>query len=261
MPIHQPDRNLHGEPQASHELPVSTPQGRTIVLPEGAEGLRALRTALCSHDPELQVAAARELQAHGNAAVAPLCEALADPNVEVRQAAAESLGEIADPRAIGPLTAALRQSLVGGSGRRQLWAGLLLVLVIVLLIGGYFWGMIGLHIGSGFFCVFNVWSQAAKRMSGRRNARSQVCRAISEALIGIAERHPSPQLRELLPELRALSADRIHQDQHARHASRAAAQRIEVLTEALKNLPISSHASIPDAATLPVTAGQPHDLE
>lgn len=265
MPSPQPDDAAPGEPRASREFPIAGPQGRTILLPEGEEALRSLRAALSANDPELQVAAARELRAHAGAAVPPLCDALSDPHAEVRRAAAESLGEIADPRAIGPLTAALRQSLVGGSGRRQLWAGLLLVFVIILLITGYFWGMIAWHIGGAFFGMFNIWIQAGKRvssrMSGQRSARSQVCRAISEALIRIAERHPSPQLRELLPELRALSADRIHQDQSARQASRAAAQRIDALTEALKNLPITSHASVPDPASLPVIAEQPRNPE
>jgi hypothetical protein len=213
--------------------------------------------ALASTETDQRVAAARELRVHAAAAVLPLCDALVDPHNEVQIAAAESLGEIGDPRAIAPLSTALRLGLIGGSGPRQLRAGLLLISVLILAVAGFLWGAIAWRIGGGFVGIFNLWVQLAIRHARRRGARSQVSRAISEALVRIAEQHPSPQLRELLPELRALSADHVYQDPGARRASRAAAQRIEALTDELKSLPISSRPAATDAASLPVAVSLP----
>lgn len=232
---------------------------RTVVLPQGKAAFDALCQSLENHDPEVRAAAAQELQAHPGAATAPLCAALNDPDERVRISAAESLGQLGDPDAIAPLTHALRQSLVGGSGQRQLMAGLLLILIVVVLVGGYLWGALVWRMG-GVMVISNVSARSVNRLARRRRARSEICRTISHALARIAEQHPSPQLREVIPELRALAADRIHHDQGARQASREAADRIDTVTERLKSLPVSSSSAPVDGKSLPLASGNPADV-
>lgn len=232
---------------------------RTVVLPEGKAAFDALCQSLENHDPEVRAAAAQELRAHPGAATAPRCAALNDPDERVRISAAESLGQLGDPDAIGPLTHALRRSLVGGSGQRQLVAGLLLMLIVFVLVGGYLWGALVWRMG-GVMVISNVFARSVNRLARRRRARSETCRTISLALARIAEQHPSPQLREIIPELRALAADRIHQDQVARQASREAADRIDSLTERLKSLPVSSSSDPGDSRSLPLVSGNPGDV-
>lgn len=90
-----------------------------------------------------------------------------------------------------------------------------------------------------------------------RKEVSKTCHAIAEALTRIVERTPTPDLRAILPELKAIAFDIVHQDKSTRAASRQAAQRIEALTEQLKNLPLPAAAPLSDAATLPRITDSP----
>lgn len=236
-------------------------RGRAVVLPPSEIAFRSLCGALQSDDAELRLAAAQELRDYGTPATLPLCGALVDVDETVRVVAAESLGVLGDSRAVGPLTAALRQSLVGGSGRKQLVGGALLALGLLLLVGGYFWGAFIGRMGGGLMVLGCASSQWIQRLQRQRRARSQFCRAISEALVQIAEQHPTPELREVLPELKALAVDRFYQDRHAQRASLKAVQRIETLTHELKNLPISSSASTTNRAALPLASSDPNESD
>src|SRR5687768_12680906 len=112
--------------------------------PDTAADLNRLRRSLCAHlealrkrkgeceelavclwrDPAAaRVRAARRLQDYGPLALEPLCGALRDHELNVRVAAAESLGYIGDERAVQPLTEALRHCFVGQSAHRQLVVG------------------------------------------------------------------------------------------------------------------------------------------
>jgi hypothetical protein len=116
-----------------------------------------------------------------------------------------------------------------------------------LVVAGYFWGALYWRMSGCVFVLTNGTFQVFQCISHRRRARSQVCRAVSGALTRIAERHPSPQL----------PADRVYQDQHARQATREAAQRIDLLTQKLKSLPLSSNPAAADPGSLPVAAAEP----
>jgi hypothetical protein len=241
-----------------------------------------LRERLWSRDREARLEAAGELARHGTAAVEPLREAmgsecaetrrvvllaleqiggeevhtllregLKDPEMSVRQAAAEALGRVGDERDIGPLTEALRACFARGSARRQLWAGVAVLSGLVLLCLGL---MILPGIGSSLGAI-GAWVYPLVQYYYIRRRKSALCRAITEALAAIAERTPSPEARAVLPELRAMAADVIQQDRASREACRAAAARIRELTENVKSLPIAGGAVTPAAGTLPRPAG------
>lgn len=185
--------------------------------------------------------AARRLRGCGSPAVPLLCGALTDPCVPVRLAAAESLGEIGDPAAIPPLTQALQGCFHGGSARRQLATGCLgtgLALIVCLL-------MVLLN---PFVIIEGLFRAGLGGLSNLGKNRSEPelrlsrAPAYARALAQIAERHPTPELRALLPELRAASLDLLQLDREARQVSRETAERIERLTTLLKTLPTPAHA-------------------
>jgi hypothetical protein len=189
----------------------------------------------------------------GAGAVGPLCAALEDRHASVRIAAAQALRDVGNLRAIEPLTRALRACVVARSVRWQLFVGYVLAPLVFLL-------------------VFLVWLLAAVASSGGgasglvdlfkwlgdwyrdRRERGRPAGALAEALAAIAERNPAPELRRLIPELQALSMDRLQQERGTRMLSARAARRIGDLTEKLQHLPIPAPAS--DSASLPLP-GQP----
>lgn len=67
--------------------------------------------------PDEKFEAARALRHYGESAVEPLCVALRDSDLRVRTAAADSLGELEDPRALPPLVETLRGCFVRHSAR------------------------------------------------------------------------------------------------------------------------------------------------
>ena len=80
--------------------------------------------------------------------------------------------------------------------------------------------------------------------------------AFTETIATLSEAAPTPELRELLPDLRILAADRLQQAPEARQAFTAAAERIDLLTRDLRVLPIAATgpASSPDALPRPAKA-------
>ncbi|HTE16881.1 MAG TPA: hypothetical protein VK689_00695, partial [Armatimonadota bacterium] len=90
-----------------------------------------------------------------------------------------------------------------------------------------------------------------------RRSQGRLCEAITQALVQIAERHPTPELREVLPDLQAVAADIIQQEQSTRQKSKAAAARIDALTEKLKSLPVPASTPAPDGTALPRPAAAP----
>ncbi|MCP1662451.1 MAG: hypothetical protein D5R99_04530 [Methanocalculus sp. MSAO_Arc1] len=66
---------------------------------EKGDNFMKLVASLSDRDPNIRVSACYALRLHGERAVDPLISALRDSSLLVRAAAAESLGEIADPRA------------------------------------------------------------------------------------------------------------------------------------------------------------------
>ena len=80
------------------------------ILGENREPRAVAPLGAAPADPDTGVRqhAAEALGRIGPAALQPLITAMADPDAEVRQLAARALGQIADPRAVEPLLAVLR---------------------------------------------------------------------------------------------------------------------------------------------------------
>jgi hypothetical protein len=176
---------------------------------------------------------------------------LADSDPKLRVAAAQALGRIGDEAAIPRLTGALRSCFVQGSARRQWWIGIGVLVGALLLFAGIVAGSVALQIGGLIGAMMQFILRPVFRYYRQRRAQSEVCRAITEALAGIAERHPNPGLRALIPDLEAVSSDMLQQEGRTRATSRAAAARIRELTESLKSLPIAAGPASPDVDSLP----------
>lgn len=203
---------------------------------------------------EQRQVAAKNLRNCGSAAVEPLCLALRDKDLNVRAAAAESLGHIGDERAVQALVEALRGCFIGQSTRWQLVIGGIAILIILIAAIRMQYPLFG-KIGGLLLPLLLVFQMLV--YNGKRISQSIMLPAITKALTLIAERTPTPELRNVLPDLKAITADVLQQSKTTRAASRQAAQRIEALTEQLKNLPLPAAAPVPDADTLPRVADAP----
>jgi hypothetical protein len=214
-----------------------------------------LRTGTSEQAAEAAVA----LREQGARAVTPLMEALSSPYPEVREAAAETLGEVGDERAIQPLTDALVAEHGGKSPRFYLMIGIFAVIGIAVLIGSLVYGLVVLKIGGA---MSGVWFPLSQKIRKRRlRARELGCTrtAIIRALTRIAERHATPELMRLVPDLHAIAADSLRQQAETRAVSREAAARITTLTERLRALPVAvEHAPTgPDVLPRPATSPEP----
>lgn len=180
-------------------------------------------------------------------AVEPLSALLRDPEPEVAERAAVSLGKLRDLRAVPALSELLRSGFPLRRPWLQVLAGIGLVagLLLVAGLGSYL-----ILAPGGLVLALNVLKMIepfCRRLSERR-ARTKLNRAIVGALASIAAESPAPQLRSLLPDLRALSMDAVLQDGETREKSRLTAARIRELTESLKGLPVPAAACIHDPA-------------
>jgi hypothetical protein len=208
---------------------------------------------------EQRLKAAKALRDGGAQAIEPLCLALHDEDANVRIAAAKSLGHAGDDRAVQPLVEALKRCFVGHSFWRQMLVSFVVCVVSI----GLAIAFSDMSRGKSFIVAifFILCQMLASGIWGvyytERRAASKTCSAIAEALTSIVERTPTPELRAILPQLKAIAIDVVHQDKHTRAASRQAAQRIEALTEQLKSLPLPASAPAPDNATLPRIADAP----
>jgi hypothetical protein len=206
-------------------------------------------------DKDLRGRTAYRLRDKGAAAVPALCEALKDPDLAVRAAAAESLAEIGDARAIGPLSEALKTCFDTGSARKQRWIGILVLAVIVVVFATLFYGVIALKIAGA---MGGSWYWIARGMTAyyrRLRQRGPQITAFANALDRIASREPSPELRALLPELEAVAGDPLLHTATTRAATREVADRIAALTERIKSMPVAAAAPEVDADHLPIAAG------
>ncbi|HTE18392.1 MAG TPA: HEAT repeat domain-containing protein [Armatimonadota bacterium] len=248
-----------GDP-ASPDLAADLPQA----VPDTLQAIREQRAACEKALAYLEegasaarlkaVAALRDRQPW---AIEDLCRALKDEDQDVRIAAAAALGEVGDDRAIQPLAEALRECFVGRSARTQATTGLLIVATVVLFFSGFAMGLFWLDSGLAFFSV-SYWIIPSVIIYFRlRRLRGEFCPVITEALARIAERHPTLELRNVLPDLRAVAADPLQQEKGTRAASRAAADRIDALTEKLQSLPLPASTPAPDVAALPRPADAP----
>ncbi len=202
--------------------------------------------------------AAQVLRDCGAVAVEPLCLALRDKDLNVRVAAAESLGQVGDERAVQALIEALKMCFVRRVARwiRPIRLVVLLACIILLVAAPIGGDSYVTKVTSLVIIIAITWTYVVRYYSQIRS-QGKVCQAIVEALTYIAERNPTPELRAALLDLKAIAADGQQQDIHTQSAARQAAQRIETLTEQLKSLPLPAAAPAPDAATLPRAVDAP----
>jgi len=179
-----------------------------------------------------------------------LCYALKDSHDAVRTAAAKALGEVGSIETITPLLQALRDCLVKREERGKFAYA---ILIFPFLVAFVLWGRESPSIWLLTIVSVSVLSALAQAYQ-KRHAQSEVCQAIADALTRIAERIPSPEVRSALPDLQAVANDVLFRNAETRATARRAAQRIEMLTEPLKNLPLPASAPAPDSATLPRAA-------
>lgn len=216
---------------------------------EGFEGLRArLFTAV----PDVKMEAARTLRHYGPSAVEPLCFALRDPDLRVRTAAAESLGELEDPRAIQPLVEALRALFARCSARWDFWVGVAQVLGMLTALGLTLATFTAVRSRS-----LHQSPELLNEFEDGRQRRNDLLQAIATALGRIGERHPSAELCSILPDLKFVARDVIQQRKSTRAASREATVRIEALAAHLQELPVPVADGRAELVDLPGPAVEP----
>ncbi len=182
---------------------VPPPAGGTPGAPGTADlaAFRTLRRDLESRSWRDRVRAVQQLSAFGPGAVPLLCEALQDRDDRVWAAAAAALGEMGDPRAVGPL-AAIPTRLLDEGAPRQFWSGVrLLLLAVIVCVGlgllsaaapGSPAPTIGCFL-AGFLAYFG-----ALRLHW---VTLELGQPAAEALAKIAVRSPTPALRQALSPL------------------------------------------------------------
>jgi len=241
------------------EETIATPPGGAAA--EAPAAFEALAAALA--DPARPAAArlnaARRLAEHGPAAAPALAAALGDANLKVRLAAAEALGQVGDARSVAPLIEALRSLFPGKSARRSRLAIWLLLITGVMAVFAVAAVMLVSGDGVGGLLISllgGLCAAGAARSTGP--SLSECCRVMAEALARIAERDPTPELLGATASLREIAADTLQQEPAARAACRAAAERIEALAAAARDLPVAASAPVTEAAeVLPRPAEAP----
>lgn len=196
-------------------------------------------------------------------AVPLLCHALEDDDAQVRWAAAEALGRIGDPRALGPLRKEITRSASGGSSQRQLVTCRCLLAFRTMGLFSFLWfapvleqvpaPLRGTFALTYFLCwllvVFQFWLVDVKGVSKRTRARRSAIRG----LVRITEAHATAEVQQSLPELRAMAANPLVYDRGTRRACREAARRIQVLTAHIRSLPVPAAPEPTGADILPRT--------
>ena len=240
---------------------ASLPEDPKIApLTSSLEWAIMLRELRCG-SPRQQCDVLVRIRAYGELAIEPACAALADPEPEVRIAAAETLAEIGDRRAIAPLSEAIRSLYVGRSIRRtRLWRAT----------------RHPVDAGQAFFasgCLFEIWwlfpflvvgfwladHLGSKKLTKESRQQREFVSAVVTALGEVARRCPSPEARAIIPELRALAASkpgRYTIGSETLEAALRTADFIESATAAQQSLPIP--LGTPHGSSLPrVAAWQP----
>lgn len=201
-------------------------------------------------DAEVRLRAVSRSRSYGTEAVSALCTALQDPDLRVRTAAAELLGELGDECALRPLMEALRDSFEYRSARMSLLVGV-----------GAVFGMVGLLLLALLAVLLTKtvnpvtgWAEYVGQVWKHRNKHTDLVRAITDAIEQLGQRSRTPELRGVLPDLRVVATDVLRQSAGTRAASRQAIARIEALTATLRDLPVPAAARSGAAEALPVSA-------
>lgn len=240
----------------SRQLRSPTPRTRSEAAERlgdfGPAALERLTLALRDLEAEVQVAAVGSLAKIGGAEVeALLLEGLRSEHRATRMAAAEALTEVGGAEILSPLIASYHRCFPTRSARRDRWAWLLLSVGFVVAIVA----LLVLVLQSEFiragrlFWLITYWGLLLAAFRQRSAPRKML-----DALLKAAERSPSTELLNLLPELRAVAGDRFLYRRPDREAYRTAVERIESLTAAFNDLPVPATAPGLDGRDLPLAA-------
>lgn len=198
----------------------------------------------------------------GSAGIPPLVGCLKDSDKDVRAKAVEALVDAEDDRVLPLLISGLRSEFLGGSSRRQIvicWGITLLGLgAIALRAWTVRYEQDQHYVGwAALAMVFQLVMQfLIPHFTGGRRVRSPIVQAYTEAILRIGERKPTPELAEVLDDLRSAAGDRFLQSKETRESARVTAARIDELTRQIKLLPVASSApAAAGAADLPRPAG------
>lgn len=198
------------------------------------------------------------LEAQCEAASPTLLLLLKDRDAAVRLAAAEALGRVGDLDAVQPLVEALVGPHTGGKGRWHTWLGLLSHLAVWPLAMALVMGPLPLQIAAGLGIAYFMLGPISHFT--RRDEHKAFADAVSQALVGIAKRHPSGELAAVVPELRQSAGDRVMQSDDARAATKRAANYLERQAKELLTTPITAEApEVEPAAVLPRPADSPEE--
>lgn len=206
--------------------------------------------------------AVRGLEEFGPEALEALCGALEDRDRRVQTAAAEALGEIADPRAVPALAEALRRRMVGRTARcHRFWAGANAQVggVTVLFVAADTWcrmiqrpefipRWLLLTIG-----IFVLISWISERWAARRQDQRA---AIAVSLAQIAARGGGREARSCLPDLEAVAQSHWGQSAAVRNKVRESLSVIRAVPEHEPH-PIPSDAAPYGRDAQPVPAAAP----
>ncbi|MGV3719724.1 MAG: HEAT repeat domain-containing protein [Actinomycetota bacterium] len=249
--------------EASRRLNHGVPRYRRRAVMElcehGVRSVPLLSRALLDSELSVREMAAEALGRTGlPEALTPLCDALKSSDLPTRAAAARALGELGDERALSSLVDTLRACFIRGSGRAQRRLGLAVAPVLACCAALNFWIIVS---GAGelkalFLALFFAatgWNVYA----GKRRAHNAVCADVADAIAKLGACHPSPHLRSLAPELRAVAGDVVLHDRAARRSARDAAARIEALTADCSRLPLAASPPVADPLALPLISGVP----
>lgn len=222
----------------------------------GPAAVPTLRRILQHPDAGLRSAATGALgRVDHESAIPALCDALQDQDIAVRTAAARALDTFPDSGTLPLLGQALRMSFLRRSARQQRisgWLAMVSPLAAGLIAVGVFvaapdvmrngWGM---GAGTLLWVLIVAW---IFRLEAWRDRVSLMVRVIARKA---ETAEPSPELRLLAEDLRALGADDVYHFRSTRRLSVAAAERIEASIAELKDLPVASQPPDLEAGSLP----------
>jgi len=230
-------------------------------LPEwGEAAVASLVAVLASPEPGLRLAAIEALRTvDSSSAVSPLQAMLRDPVLPVRSAAAVALGEIGDLRSLPALIETLQGCFLARSARKQLWLGIAVVPITVLL--QLWWTIFGGSAAQrGLYLVTLLATFLWSAYASQRRPHGPVCQSCVTAISQVVERNPGTDLQPLVPELRAVAGDLFLQARETRKLANRAVAHLEARRLAMSNLPVPSSnpetvlTSLPRPAEPPVIA-------
>jgi HEAT repeat protein len=228
-----------------------------ISMQPGSQSRASEEAAASLRSPSVQtrLEAIRTLRIEGEAGVDSLIIALQDRERSVRLAAARGLREVGDERAVQPLIQALRHGCKARSSSWPTPAGWAALAFVSFFLAVPDTDVTLKSLLAALTTLILILAAAWKSLAEMRE-RGEARRVFTSALVGIAERCPTPELLKAVPHLHGLALNVVQEERTTRRTTRAAAQRILSLTERVRDLPVASASPEPEGA-LPLASGPP----